>query len=95
MVDNNEEEFFLDDPHAIDNELSVEVEGESVRWGQYTRSGGILHFSDMSGRYGGAPYPGEHTRAIMEEVGYSEEQIEDYRERGIFHWEEANPIFPG
>ena len=58
------------------------------------RNGAIVHFSDMSGRFKLAPYPGEHTRALMEEVGYSEEQIEDYRERGIFHWEEANPIFP-
>ena len=93
VVDNNEEEFFLDDPHAIDNELSVEVEGESPRFGKYMRNGAIVHFSDMSGRFKLAPYPGEHTRAIMEEVGYSEEQIEDYRERGIFHWEEANPMF--
>jgi len=45
------------------------------------------------GRYRTAPYAGQHTRALMQEVGYSDEQIDDYRERRIVSWEEANPWF--
>jgi hypothetical protein len=29
----------------------------------------------------------------MVEVGYSDEEIDAYRERSIVHWEEANPWF--
>ena len=93
VADTEREEFFLDDPHARDNELAVEVEEESPRYGKYVRPGGIVHFSETPGRYGAAPYPGEHTRAIMQELGYGDEQIDEYRERRIVDWEDANPIF--
>ena len=89
----DDEEFFMDDPHSTDNGLAVEVEDESPRFGRYIRNGGIVHFSEMSGSYRSAPYPGQHTRAIMGEVGYSDEQIDDYHERRIVDWEEANPLF--
>jgi crotonobetainyl-CoA:carnitine CoA-transferase CaiB-like acyl-CoA transferase len=87
------EEFFLDDPHSRDNGLAVETEDESPRYGRYIRPGGIVNLSHTPGRYRTAPYPGEHTRAIMREVGYSDEQINEYRERRILDWEEANPLF--
>ena len=87
------EEFFLDDSHSRDNELAVEVEDESPRFGKYTRNGGIVHFSETPGRYRTAPYPGQHTRAVMAEMGYSDGQIDEYRERHIVDWEEANPLF--
>jgi len=93
-VSNDTEEFFLDDPHSLDNELTVEIEDDSPRYGKYVRPGGIVHFSDMSGRYRAAPYPGQHTSTIMNEVGYSDEQVAEYRDRQIVEWEEANPIFP-
>jgi crotonobetainyl-CoA:carnitine CoA-transferase CaiB-like acyl-CoA transferase len=93
VTDTEIEEFFLDDPHARDNELVVEVEDESPRYGKYIRPGGIVHFSETSGRYRAASYGGQHTRAIMQEMGYSDEQIDDYRERHIVDWEEANPLF--
>jgi crotonobetainyl-CoA:carnitine CoA-transferase CaiB-like acyl-CoA transferase len=92
-VADDSEEFFLDDSHSKDNDLAVDVEDESPRFGKYVRNGGIVHFAGMAGRYMTAPYPGQHTRAIMGEVGYSDEQIDDYRERHIVDWEEVNPIF--
>ena len=88
----DDEEFFMDDPHAQAVGLAVEIEDESPRFGKYLRNGGIVHFSEMAGSYRSAPYPGQHTRAIMEEVGYSEREIDDYRERHIVNWEEPNPI---
>ena len=85
------EEFFLDDPHALDNNLVVETEDESPRLGKYIRPGPIVHLSETPGRYRKAPYPGEHTRKIMVEMGYDNLQINDYQERHIVDWEEANP----
>jgi len=93
VTDTDKEDFFLDDSHSKDNDLVVEVEDESPRYGKYLRPGGIVHFSEMLGRYRTAPYAGQHTRALMQEVGYSDEQIDDYRERRIVSWEEANPWF--
>ena len=87
------EEFFLDDPHSHDNGFSVETETVSPRFGSYVRPGAIVHLSETPGRYRSAPYPGEYTRAVMREVGYSDEEVDAYRERNIVHWEEANPWF--
>ena len=87
------EEFFLDDSHALDNGLTVETDDESPRYGKYMRPGGIVHFSEMTGRFRAAPYPGEHTPAIMQEVGYSDEEIAVYRDLRIVDWEDVNPIF--
>ena len=93
VADNDKEEFLLDDSHSQDNELAVETEDENPRYGRYIRPGGIVHFSEMTGRYRAAPYAGQHTRAVMREVGYSDQQIDEYRERRIVEWEEVNPIF--
>ena len=93
VADIEKEEFFLDNSHVLENELAVEVEEASPRYGRYMRSGGIVHFSETPGRYRSAPYPGEHTRALMVELGYSSEQVDDYRERRIVAWEQPNPIF--
>jgi crotonobetainyl-CoA:carnitine CoA-transferase CaiB-like acyl-CoA transferase len=87
-----DEEFFMDDPHARELGLAVEVEDESPRFGKYLRNGGIVHFSEMSGSYRAAPYPGQHTRPIMTEIGYSDQEIDDYSERHIVDWEEVNPV---
>jgi crotonobetainyl-CoA:carnitine CoA-transferase CaiB-like acyl-CoA transferase len=93
VTDTDNEDFFLDDPHSHDNDLVVETEDESPRYGKYIRPGGIVHFSEMLGRYRVAPYAGEHTRAVMQEVGYTDEQVDEYKERRIVNWEEANPLF--
>ena len=90
----DKEDFILDDPHSKDNDLVVETEDESPRYGKYLRLGGIVHFSEMTGRFRVAPYPGEHTQAIMQEVGYSDEQIAIMYADRIVNWEEANPLFP-
>jgi crotonobetainyl-CoA:carnitine CoA-transferase CaiB-like acyl-CoA transferase len=93
VTETEKEEFLLDDPHARDNELAVETEDENPRYGRYMRPGGIVHFSETPGRYRTAPYPGQQTRSVMQEVGYSDEQIDDYRERRIVDWQEAAPMF--
>ena len=93
VTDTNTEEFFLDDSHAQDNELTVEVEDESPRYGKYIRPGGIVHLSETPGRYRAASYGGQHSIDIMQELGYSDEQIDDYQKRRIVASEGINPVF--
>ena len=93
VMEPDQEEFWLDDPHAHDNELAVETENESPRVGRYMRTGAIVQLSETPGRYRVAPYPGQHTQLVMREAGFSVEQIEAWRERGIVHWEEPSPVF--
>ena len=85
-------EFFMDEPHAQDNELAIEA--ENPRYGKYLRHGSIVDLSETPGNYRPASYPGQHTRTVLSELGYSDEQIGEYRERRIVDWEEANPMFP-
>lgn len=92
-TDTGKEEFWLDEPHVRDNDLAVETEDESPRYGKYIRLGGIMRMSEMPGRFRGAAYPGQHTAALMQEFGYTDEEIASYRERRIVDWEEANPLF--
>ena len=87
------EEFYLDHPQSLENGFAVHTESDSPRFGGYMRPGGIVHMSETPGRYRSAPYPGQHTQMVMREMGYSEEEIEAYKERSIVHWEEPNPWF--
>ena len=95
VTETSKEEFYLDDLHAQENNLAVETEDVSPRFGRYMRPAGIVQFSETSGRYRAAPYPGQHTRSIMQELGYNEEQMEEYREQRIVDWQDANPIYAG
>ena len=82
--------FFEEDPHAIANDLAVEV--ESPRFGKYTRHGAIVNFSAAPARLSECSYGGEHTVRIMHELGYTDEQVADLRTRNVIHWEEVNRV---
>lgn len=82
----NPGDFFESDPHAWENGMIQET--DHIRFGTYWRNGGLVHFSEMPGRFGPAVLAGQHTRQIMRELGYSNEEIEDYKRRGIVNWEE-------
>jgi crotonobetainyl-CoA:carnitine CoA-transferase CaiB-like acyl-CoA transferase len=82
--------FFEDHPHAIANDLAVEV--ESPRFGKYLRHGAIVNFSDSPARLNACSYSGEHTERIMRELGYTAEQVADLRARHVIHWEKVNRI---
>ena len=79
--------FFNEDPHVRENRLLTEV--ESTRHGRFWRYAPVLDFSETSGKAGPAPLRGEHTRPVLRELGYTQAQILDFRERGIADWEEA------
>jgi crotonobetainyl-CoA:carnitine CoA-transferase CaiB-like acyl-CoA transferase len=83
-------QFFEEHPQAIANQLSVETEGPRV--GRYTRHGGIAQFSDSPGRFDHGAFGGEHTLRIMDELGYTPEQVEGLRTKRVIDWEEVNRI---
>jgi crotonobetainyl-CoA:carnitine CoA-transferase CaiB-like acyl-CoA transferase len=82
--------FLEQHPQAVANRMTVEV--ESPRFGKYLRHGALINFSGAPGRLGHGPFLGEHTVRVMEELGYTNEQIAELRARGVIHWEEARPL---
>jgi len=81
-----EGEFYADHPHAKANALSVEVEHPFV--GTYLRYGGLVEFSLTPGLYRTSAQPGQHTKPLLRELGYDDQQIEDLGKRGIVQWAE-------
>jgi crotonobetainyl-CoA:carnitine CoA-transferase CaiB-like acyl-CoA transferase len=78
--------FFEEHPQAAANRMTVEV--TSPRFGTYLRHGAIIDFSGAAGSLRHGSVPGEHTVRVMQELGYSEVQIADLRQRRVIHWEE-------
>ena len=78
--------FFNDDPHVRENGLLTQV--EAPRFGEFWRYSPVVSFSGTSGRVGPGPLKGQHTRPILKELGYTDDQIHDLRERKVVDWEE-------
>ena len=62
---------------------------EATRYGECWRYTPVVGFSATEGKAGPAPLRGEHTRPVLKELGYTDDQIQDYKQRGIVDWEEA------
>jgi crotonobetainyl-CoA:carnitine CoA-transferase CaiB-like acyl-CoA transferase len=60
--------------------------------GDYQRWGPVVTFEKNPGRYGGGMLAGEHTDAILGELGFGAEQVADLRARNVV-WSEE-PVFP-
>jgi crotonobetainyl-CoA:carnitine CoA-transferase CaiB-like acyl-CoA transferase len=73
--------FFLNDPHAIANELAPEV--DHAVWGRYRRHGPIVTFDRMPGAYRGGSIGGDSTDSLLAELGYDAASIADLRARGL------------
>lgn len=82
--------FLEQHPQAAANRMAVEV--ESPRFGKYLRHGALIDFSDAPGRLAHGPFNGEHTVRVMQELGYSDEQVAELRSRGVIHWEEVRRL---
>lgn len=78
--------FFSEDRHVKENAFTTEV--ESLRHGTFWRYSPVLHFSLMLGEAGPGPLHGQHTSSVLRELGYSEEQIQDFKARHVVGWEE-------
>ena len=79
--------FFNEDAHVRQNGFLTQV--EATRYGEFWRYSPVVGFSETPGKVGPGPLKGEHTRPILRELGYSEEQISDFKARGVVDWEEA------
>ena len=79
--------FLEEHPQAKVNRMTVEV--DSPRFGKYLRHGAIIDFAGAPPRMAHGPFPGEHTERVMQELGYTGEQIADLYSRRIIHWEEV------
>ena len=86
-----EGDFYADHPHAKANALSVEVEHPFV--GKYLRYGGLVEFSLTQGLYRTSIQVGQHTRPLLRELGYAEQEIEDLGRKGVVQW--ADPSVGG
>ncbi|MDY6834516.1 MAG: CaiB/BaiF CoA-transferase family protein [Chloroflexota bacterium] len=76
------EEVFVD-PHVVDRQMVVEVDHPKV--GKVKQIGVSIKLSETPGEIRRlAPAPGEHTEEILQELGYSSEQITKLRESGAF-----------
>ena len=78
--------FFNEDPHVQENGLLTQV--EAPRHGDFWRYSPVVGFSETSGRAGPGPLMGQHTRPILRELGYTDEQIHDLKQRKVVDWEE-------
>jgi crotonobetainyl-CoA:carnitine CoA-transferase CaiB-like acyl-CoA transferase len=83
-VDSNDGEGML---HDADNErLGLVAEYPHPVLGQVRQFGTLIDFSDTpTGPYGPPPLVGEHTRTILERLGYSAEEIDDLVAQGIVY----------
>ena len=86
-----EGDFYADHPHARANDLSVEVEHPYV--GKYRRYGGLVELSLTPGIYRTSTQIGQHTRPLLREIGYNDDEIEDLGARGVVQW--ADPSVGG
>jgi len=79
--------FFNEDDHVRDTGLLTQVAATGL--GDFWRYTPVVGFSETAGKAGTAPLKGEHTRPVLKELGYTDDQINDFKERGIVDWDEA------
>lgn len=83
-----EGDFYADHPHAKANDLSVEVEHPYI--GKYLRYGGLVEFSLTPGLYRTSIQVGQHTRPLLRELGYGDQEIEELGDRSVVQWPDAS-----
>ena len=83
-------EFFLDDPHMHENGFTATA--DHAVWGEHQRWGPMVTFTETPGRYGPGVLAGQHTDAILDELGYDAEAIARLREDGVAWSAEVPPI---
>ena len=79
--------FYDEDAHVRENEFTIQV--ETSRLGKFWRYSPLLRFSHTRDKAEPGMLKGQHTKAILRELGYSREQVNALREQGVVDWEEA------
>jgi crotonobetainyl-CoA:carnitine CoA-transferase CaiB-like acyl-CoA transferase len=77
-------EFTIAHPAMVENGFV----GETVHpwFGRHRRHGPLVSMSDSPASLGPGCLIGQHTRQILGELGYSAEEIDDLRSRGVVTW---------
>lgn len=84
-------EFLINDPHMTETEMSALAMHPA--WGQYRRFGVGVNFSLTPGVAGGGNRVGEHSRSLLKEMGYSEAEIEDLKQKAAVTWPAEEAAF--
>jgi crotonobetainyl-CoA:carnitine CoA-transferase CaiB-like acyl-CoA transferase len=75
-------EEFMEDPQVRHNRMMIEV--DDPHFGRTRQMGIPIELTENPGRVKGpAPSLGEHTRAVLAEIGYSDEEVRGLSERGV------------
>ncbi len=71
----------LEDPQLKERKFFAKV--DHPKMGEVTYPGAPAKLSESPWKEGRAPLLGEHTKEVLSEAGYSEDQINDLKEKGI------------
>ena len=75
--------LIMDGDDALGRTMDIVVDLEHPVIGAYPRLTPLAKLSRSGGLTGAAPLLGQHTNAVLAEIGYSAEQIDDLRARGV------------
>ena len=81
-------EFTIGHPSPRANGLVAEV--EHPVFGKHYRHGPIVSLSPSNELLPGCR-AGEHTRAVLQELGYSNDEVDDLARQGIVAWPDDKP----
>ena len=79
--------FFAEDEHVAETGLTVDVSHPT--FGEFWRYAPILEFSRTPSVAGGGIMRGQHTFPILRELGYTDDQILQMRDKQVLDWEET------
>jgi crotonobetainyl-CoA:carnitine CoA-transferase CaiB-like acyl-CoA transferase len=82
-------EFFTQDPHILANGLAPRC--RHARFGELHRWGPLTTVDEALPSYGPSPLAGEHTDALLEELGHTAAEIAELREAGVVASEPIQP----
>ena len=88
VEDTNMYNFFANDAHVEENGFTTDVSHK--KFGTFWRYAPVLDFSETPSKVGGGILRGEHTFPILQELGYTVEEINSFRENGILDWESSD-----
>ncbi len=80
-------EFFDRSEHMRENGFVTPA--EHARWGPHWRTGPLVQLSETPARPGSGVLAGQHTRPLLRELGYSQDEVESLFERRVVASEPA------